>query len=258
MDVVLDLDGVGKDFSSGPFFARRRTAAVTEVSLRVHAGQTVGLVGESGSGKSTLGRMAVGLLTPDRGRVTVHGQPLTSLTPKKMRPFRRRMQMVFQDSSNSLNPRMTLEDLLVEPFRAQDLHTRAERRNRAAALADEVGLARTGLGRLPHEFSGGQRQRISIARALALEPDLLVADEPVSALDVSVQAQILNLFKDIQQARGFAMLFVSHDMAVVEFISDQVAVMRAGALVEFGTRDEIFDSPREPYTRTLLDAAPSL
>ncbi|MGW6443258.1 ATP-binding cassette domain-containing protein [Lentzea sp. NPDC055074] len=258
MTAVLELDGVGKDFSSGPFFARRRTAAVTEVSLRVHTGETVGLVGESGSGKSTLGRMAVGLLSPDRGRVTVQGQPLDSLTPKAMRPFRRTMQMVFQDSSNSLNPRMTLEDLLVEPFRAQDLHTRPERRQRAAALADEVGLARTSLGRLPHEFSGGQRQRVSIARALALEPDLLVADEPVSALDVSVQAQILNLFKDIQQARNFALLFVSHDMAVVEFISDQVAVMRAGALVELGSRDEVFGSPREAYTRTLLDAAPSL
>jgi peptide/nickel transport system ATP-binding protein len=258
MDVVLDLDAVGKDFSAGPFFARRRTAAVTEVSLRVRTGETVGLVGESGSGKSTLGRLAVGLLTPDRGRVTVQGQLLASLAPKKMRSFRRTMQMVFQDSSNSLNPRMTLEDLLVEPFRAQGLHTRGERRRRAAALADEVGLARAGLVRLPHEFSGGQRQRISIARALALEPDLLVADEPVSALDVSVQAQILNLFKDIQQARNFAMLFVSHDMAVVEFISDQVAVMRAGALLEFGSRDEVFDSPQQPYTRTLLDAAPSL
>ncbi|MFD4636313.1 ATP-binding cassette domain-containing protein [Lentzea sp. NPDC058436] len=258
MTVVLDLDAVGKDFSSGPFFARRRTAAVTEVSLQVRTGETVGLVGESGSGKSTLGRLAVGLLSPDRGQVTVRGQSLDSLPPKKMRPFRRTMQMVFQDSSNSLNPRMTLEDLLVEPFRAQDLHIRPERRRRAAALADEVGLARGGLGRLPHEFSGGQRQRISIARALALEPELLVADEPVSALDVSVQAQILNLFKDIQQARGFAMLFVSHDMAVVEFISDQVAVMRAGALVEFGSRDDIFDSPREAYTRTLLDAAPTL
>ncbi|WP_434444386.1 ATP-binding cassette domain-containing protein [Lentzea sp. E54] len=256
--VVLDLDKVGKDFSSGPFFARRRTAAVGEVSLRVHANETVGLVGESGSGKSTLGRMAVGLLTPDRGQVTVQGNALAPMTPKRLREYRRTLQMVFQDSSNSLNPRMTLEELLVEPFRVQNLHTRHERRRRAAALADEVGLARSGLPRLPHEFSGGQRQRISIARALALEPDLLVADEPVSALDVSVQAQILNLFKDIQRSRNFAMLFVSHDMAVVEFISDQVAVLRGGELVEFGSRDDVFDSPQQPYTRTLLDAAPSL
>lgn len=235
-----------------------RHTAVKNVSLTVERNQVLGLVGESGSGKSTLGRIAIGLTKPTSGTVTVLGQDISAMKGEELRLYRRKMQMIFQDSSNSLNPRMTLQELLEEPFRVQKLYSPADRSRRARALADEVQLAESWLGRLAHEFSGGQRQRISIARGLALEPELIVADEPVSALDVSVQARVLNLLKDIQEARHLSMIFVSHDMAVVEFMSDQVAVLYQGEIVESGPATDVFANPRDSYTRTLLDSAPSL
>jgi ABC-type glutathione transport system ATPase component len=255
---VLNLEHVTKRFATGGLFGKRVHRAVDDVSLTLDENRVVGLVGESGSGKSTVGRIAVGLIRPSEGSVTVLGNDISRMSKRELRRYRRRMQMIFQDSSNSLNPRMTLLDLLTEPMRVQGLYSRGEREQRARKLADEVSLAHAWLGRLPHEFSGGQRQRISIARALALEPELIVADEPVSALDVSVQATVLNLLKDIQQNRRLAMLFVSHDMAVVQFMSDTVAVLHNGVVVEHGPADELFANPQHEYTRTLLAAAPSL
>lgn len=255
---VLRMSGVSKEFVLGGLFRKTRHTAVKSASLTLARNQVLGLVGESGSGKSTLGRIAIGLIKPTSGEVTVLGQDIAKLRPEELRLYRRKMQMIFQDSSNSLNPRMTLQELLEEPFRVQNLYTPAERRKRAQALADEVQLAESWLGRLAHEFSGGQRQRISIARGLALEPDLIVADEPVSALDVSVQATVLNLLKDIQEARHLSMIFVSHDMAVVEFMSDQVAVLYQGEIVESGPAAGVFANPSSAYTRTLMESAPSL
>lgn len=255
---VLTMDTVSKDFNVGSLFARKVHHAVIEVSLNLGPTEILGLVGESGSGKSTLGRMAVGLIKPTSGSIQVLGKDLAGLSARDLRSHRRRMQMIFQDSSNSLNPRMTLADLLMEPLRVQGIYTPADRRSRAEALADEVELARAWLDRLPHEFSGGQRQRISIARALALEPSVIVADEPVSALDVSVQARVLNLLKDIQAERELAMVFISHDMAVVEFMSESMVVLYQGEVVEQGQAGDIFANPQAEYTRTLLAATPTL
>ena len=242
----------------GGILSRKKHRAVDDVSLTLRKNQVLGLVGESGSGKSTIGRIAIGLLSPTEGSVAVLDQDLDMMSTKELRSYRKNMQMIFQDSSNSLNPRMTLQELLEEPMRVQGLYDRDERSRRARRLADEVSLAESWLTRLPHEFSGGQRQRISIARALALEPAIIVADEPVSALDVSVQATVLNLLKDIQEERELAMIFVSHDMAVVEFMADDVAVLYKGALVEQGPAKRIFAKPEEEYTKKLLAAAPSL
>lgn len=258
METVLDLQSVTKDFVLGGVFKKAHRRAVDNVSLTVGRNEVHGLVGESGSGKSTLGRIAIGLIRPTKGSVNVLGTDISTLKGKELREYRRKMQMIFQDSSNSLNPRMTLQDLLEEPLKVQGLYDQAERTRRAKALADEVELSQKWMRRLPHEFSGGQRQRISIARALALEPELIVADEPVSALDVSVQATVLDLLKSIQEERHLSMVFVSHDMAVVEFMSDRVTVLLDGRVVESGNAKEIFASPSSDYTRTLLAAAPSL
>ncbi|MEU3229400.1 ATP-binding cassette domain-containing protein [Nocardiopsis alba] len=255
---VLRMKHVTKRFRLGGILRRTAHVAVRDASLELGRDEVLGLVGESGSGKSTLGRMAIGLIRPTSGSVTVLGRDILSLRRSELRIYRRRMQMVFQDSSNSLNPRMTLRELLEEPYRVQGLHTPAEREVRALALADEVGLARSWMGRLPHEFSGGQRQRVSIARALALEPELIVADEPVSALDVSVQAKVLNLLKDIRRARGLSLLFVSHDMAVVDFMCDRVAVLNGGRVVESGPTSQVLRAPADDYTRTLIEAVPRL
>ncbi|WP_430592195.1 ATP-binding cassette domain-containing protein [Humidisolicoccus flavus] len=255
---VLELTDVTKRFDLGGIVRKRSYLAVDNVSLELHENRVLGIVGESGSGKSTIGRIAIGLIRPTTGTVRVLGTDLASLSKSDLRKFRSNMQMIFQDSSNSLNPRMTLLELLQEPMRVGGLYDRAERERRARKIADEVALASSWLDRLPHEFSGGQRQRISIARALALEPELIVADEPVSALDVSVQATVLNLLKDIQRDRKLAMVFVSHDMAVVEFMSDEVAVLHNGAVVEAGVADDIFAHPQQDYTKALLNAVPKL
>jgi len=230
--------------------------AVVDVSFDIERGETLGLVGESGSGKSTTGYCVLQVLKPTSGSVIFDGVELTELTGEKLRRMRRRMQLVFQDPHSSLNPRMTVGDTVEEPLQIHKVATRKERRARVRELLDVVGFDPTFTNRYPHEFSGGQRQRIGIARALALSPDLLVLDEPVSALDVSIQAQILNLLKDLQQEFGLTYLFIAHDLAVVRAMSDRIAVMNEGRIVEYGDAEEVYASPKHQYTRELLRAVP--
>jgi peptide/nickel transport system ATP-binding protein/oligopeptide transport system ATP-binding protein len=241
---------------------RRRVGeirAVDDVSFTVAAGETVGLVGESGSGKTTIGRAILNLTPATAGSVKFQGREILGLPERQFRPLRRELQMIFQDPFGSLNPRLTIGAILTEPY---EIHFPAlsakERQLKAADLLRRVGLDPKMLGRYPHEFSGGQRQRIGIARALAVEPKFIVCDEPVSALDVSVQAAIVNLLRDLQQELGFSYLFIAHDLAVVEHLSDRVIVLNQGKVVESGTPKEIYQNPREEYTRTLLAAVPSL
>jgi oligopeptide/dipeptide ABC transporter ATP-binding protein len=216
----------------------------------------VGLVGESGSGKTTLGRCATRLVTVTAGQVRINGTDIAALSRRRLRPLRRAFTIVFQDPSSSLNPRMTVADIISEPLRLHRIGTAASRRERVAELLDQVGMP-AGVGRrYPHELSGGQRQRVSLARALSAGPSLLVADEPTSALDVSVQAAVLNLIGRLQEELGFACLFVTHDLASVEFLAQRVAVMYLGVLVEVAQRRELFATPRHPYTQALLSAAP--
>ncbi|TMM36253.1 MAG: ATP-binding cassette domain-containing protein [Actinobacteria bacterium] len=230
--------------------------AVDGVSLAVAPGEVLGLVGESGSGKTTLGRCATRLVAVTSGHVRINGTDIAKLSRRQLRPLRRHFNMVFQDPSSSLNPRMTVADIVSEPLRLHRIGTGASRRSRVNHLLDQVGLP-AGVGRrYPHELSGGQRQRVSLARALSAGPALLVADEPTSALDVSVQASVLNLIGRLQSDLGFACLFVTHDLASVEFLAQRVAVMYLGVLVEVAARRELFATPRHPYTQALLSAAP--
>ncbi|SDT96687.1 peptide/nickel transport system ATP-binding protein/oligopeptide transport system ATP-binding protein [Verrucomicrobium sp. GAS474] len=245
------------------FFGRGASTftAVDNVSFRVHKGETVGLVGESGSGKSTIGRAIVGLapIARDQGEILYKGTPIANLPPRKFLPFRKKIQMVFQDPINSLNPRHTVFQIVGE---ALEIHFPAmkygQRRERVADLLLQVGLNTDHLDRYPHQFSGGQRQRIGIARALAVEPDLIICDEPVSALDVSVQAQIVNLLADLQDRLGLAYLFIAHDLAVVEHLSDTVLVMNRGKIVEAADAETLYRDPQNEYTKRLLAAVPSL
>ena len=230
--------------------------AVDDVSFDIHEGETLGLVGESGSGKSTTGYCILQLLKPTEGSITFMGKELTSLGREAMRRTRRDLQIVFQDPYASLDPRMTVGDIVAEPLQVHGIGGRSERRQRVRELLDTVGFNPNYTNRYPHEFSGGQRQRIGIARALALEPKLIICDEPVSALDVSIQAQIINLLKDLQRDLGLTYLFVAHDLAVVRTMSDRIAVMNRGKLVEIGTAREVYDNPREDYTKALLSAVP--
>ena len=231
--------------------------AVDGVSFNVYQGQTLGLVGESGCGKTTTGRAILKLIPVTSGTVTFDGADWTSLRGAELRRQRRRMQIVFQDPYSSLNPRMTVEAMLTEAMSVHRLGTNArDRRDRAASLLEEVGLLAEHLQRYPHEFSGGQRQRLCIARSLAVEPDFLICDESVSALDVSVQAQVLNLLKDLQEKRGLTYIFISHDLSVVKFMSDMMAVMNAGVIVEFGPSDAIYANPQNDYTKKLIAAIP--
>jgi len=230
--------------------------AVDGVSLELARGEALGLVGESGSGKSTLARLLVGLERASAGSIRLDGRELTRLGTRAWRPLRRRIQMVFQDPSASLDPRQSALAIVAEPFAIHGVAKPRERRQRALALLESVGIAPQRAHAHPHEFSGGQRQRIGIARALALEPELVVCDEPVSALDVSVQAQILNLLHELQARLGLALLFISHDLAVVQALCPRVAVMQAGRIVETGARDELFRNPEHPYTRALLESRP--
>lgn len=249
---LLELRAITKRFGSD---AGAMRTAVDAVDLVVREGEIHALVGESGSGKSTLGRIAVRLSDPDGGGVWFEGRDLLALRGRDLRAARRGIQMIFQDSTASLDPRLTARELVGEPWVIHGMHESGERGRRAEELLARVGIPAELVDRRPGAFSGGQRQRIGIARALALEPRLVVCDEPVSALDLSVQAQIVNLLRDLQEERGMGMLFIAHDLSLVRHIADTVSVMYLGRIVESGTRDAVFDRPLHPYTRALLDAS---
>ena len=258
---LLEVKDLQVYFSERKRFFWKETThfrAVDGVSFRVYRGQTLGLVGESGCGKTTTGRAILRLVEPTGGTVLFDSENLANLGGNKLRQMRSRMQIIFQDPYGSLNPRMTVETIVTEPMVIQGIgKSSRERRERAAALLEEVGLSGAHLRRYPHEFSGGQRQRICIARAIAVEPELLICDESVSALDVSVQAQVLNLLKDLQEKRGLTYIFISHDLSVVKFMADMMAVMNAGKIVEFGPSQAIYADPQQEYTRRLISATPN-
>jgi ABC-type oligopeptide transport system ATPase subunit len=230
--------------------------AVDGVSLNIHKGETLGVVGESGSGKTTLGRTIMRLYKPDHGQIWFDGKEITKLNDGKLRPYRREIQMIFQNPYESLSPRLTVGEILEEPLYIQKIGTKKERMDKALSMLEKVGLPRNSYQRKIHEFSGGQRQRIGIARALILEPKFVIADEPVSALDVSVQAQVLNLLKDLQAEMNLTCLFISHDLSVVHYMSDRVAVMYLGHLIELAPKEELYRNPIHPYTKSLLSSIP--
>ena len=256
-DSLLTLRDVSKAYRNPwSFFKTTSRTALKPISLEIGKGTTLGVVGESGSGKTTLARIAAALLEPDSGEVMIRGLKVSGIPERKRRPMRKAFQMVFQDPFASLNPRMSVLEAVVEPVRYQTSYPPKECRLKAVDILDMVGIPASLAGRYPHELSGGQRQRVAIARALVTEPDLIIADEPVSSLDVSIQAQILNLLKDIQSKTGCAYLFISHDLKLVSYMSDRINVMFDGFTVESGPADEICSVPLHPYTRHMIDSIP--
>ena len=255
---IIRVEGLEKHFRirTGSFGRKGLIHAVNGVSLEIAKGETLGIVGESGCGKSTLGRTILKVLEPDAGRIWCDGTDITGFSRHQMRPWRRRMQMIFQDPYASLNPRFTVGELIAEPMEIYRTHGEAEQRERVQELLQIVGLKPDHIRRYPHEFSGGQRQRIGIARALALEPEFIVCDEPISALDVSIQAQIVSLLERVQDEKGLSYLFIAHDLTMVRHISHRIGVMYMGELVEIGPADEVCEHPIHPYTRLLMSAVP--
>ncbi len=259
MSALLEVENLSMHFPIWGGVLRRQVGqvfAVNDVSFELQAGETLGIVGESGCGKTTLGRALVRLYEPTSGTVRFEGRDVSSLAGDELKALRSNVQMVFQDPYTSLNPRRTIERTLEEPLVLHGVKSKDERRARVRRLLETVGLRESDLPKYPHEFSGGQRQRIGIARALVLEPRLVIADEPVSALDVSIQSQVLNLLVDLQKRRGLTYLFISHDLTVVKYISDRIAVMYLGRIVELADADAIYEAPRHPYTQALLAAVP--
>ena len=257
---ILEVEALKVHFPVYGGFLQREVGsvkAVDGISFNVEEGETLGLVGESGCGKSTTGLAVLRMLPVTSGRIVFEGDDITHLSAGEMRPIRRRIQMVYQDPFGSLNPRMTIAEIIGEPLEVHHLHGgRAERRERISDLMQMVGLRADMIDRYPHQFSGGQRQRIGIARALAVEPRLLICDEPVSALDVSIQAQVVNLFQELQDKLGISSIFVAHDLAVVRHVSQRIAVMYLGTIVEIASRDDLYASPKHPYTQALMAAIP--
>jgi oligopeptide/dipeptide ABC transporter ATP-binding protein len=256
---LLEVEGLKKTFSGRHGFFKRsgsHVRAVDGVNFSIFSNQTLGLVGESGCGKSTVARMILRLLTPDSGSIKFDGQELTEMDERTFKPMRKRIQMIFQDPYSSLNPRMTVAQSISDGVRMAGIKNKSVQRERIAKLLEMVGMPSVSAGRYPHEFSGGQRQRVGIARALSVSPQLILCDEPISALDVSIQAQIINLLKDLQQELGLSYLFISHDLNVVSYICDHVCVMYRGCIVESAPADILFDQPFHPYTLKLLDAVP--
>ncbi|MCC8356801.1 MAG: ATP-binding cassette domain-containing protein [Oscillospiraceae bacterium] len=253
--ILIESRNLTKEFDTGKKGVK--VHAVNDVTLQIYKGETLALVGESGCGKSTLGRTLIRMLPATAGQVYFHGQEITALTDKEFRPLRPKMQMVFQDPYASLDPRMTVRDIVAEPLNTYKVcKSRQETTQRVSELLEAVGVPVEFLGRYPHQFSGGQRQRIGIARAIALRPELIVCDEPVSALDVSVQSQVLNLLKDLQKEYALTYLFIGHDLSVIDFIADRVCVLFLGQVCELAPRKELFEKPLHPYTSFLLDAIP--
>jgi oligopeptide/dipeptide ABC transporter ATP-binding protein len=256
---VLEVEGLSKHFPVRKGLLRRtvgHVSAVDGVSFTIGPGETLGLVGESGCGKTTVGRTIMRLIEPTSGTIQLDGHDVTRLSKKEFRPYRRQLQIIFQDPFSSLNPRKRAGDIVGEPLKVHEALSRGERRERVAALFERVGLRRAQMDNFPHQFSGGQRQRIGVARALALNPKLIIGDEPVSALDVSIQAQVINLLMDLQRDMKLSYLFISHNLAVVEHISHRIAVMYLGRIVEYTDKVTLFTRPLHPYTEALLAAVP--